>query len=178
MNLRKSAFVPLAVAAFGFASLPLIASADQNRPRHNPGERMEALDTNGDGDISREEVDAVRAERFAATDTDGDGLISAEEFSAAAEAREVQQRAERHAAIFEHLDTDGDGTLSNGELSPQIDHMFSMVDSDEDGVITLAEREATHEAMRARWRDHRGERGERGDRWQRPNAPDATPDDE
>ena len=76
------------------------------------------------------------------------------------------------------FDKDGDGTLSDAELSPQIDRMFSMVDSDEDGVITQAEREAAHDAMRARMRGHRGERGERGDRWQRPHGPDATPGDE
>ena len=45
------------------------------------GQRMnfEQLDTNSDGQISRAELQAQRAERFRAADTDGDGQLSAAE---------------------------------------------------------------------------------------------------
>ena len=173
MNLRKSAFISLAVAAFGIGGLALTASAQQDRPHHMPGERLEALDTNGDGNISREEVDAVGAERFAAADTNGDGAISTEEFAAAADAMEAQRRAERQARMFEHLDKDSDGVLSSEELSMRVDHMFSRVDKDGDGVVTEAEREDARATMRERWGERHGDHGPRGPR---PGADGGTQD--
>lgn len=64
-------------------------------------ERLRAQDANGDGQVTREEMQAGRAAhrseraeaRFSRLDANGDGLISRDEFAAAAEAR--PERAER-----------------------------------------------------------------------------------
>ncbi|MCI4646440.1 MAG: EF-hand domain-containing protein [Hyphomonadaceae bacterium] len=163
MNLRKSAFVSLAVAAFGVSGVTLFAAAERGGAHFfHGGGHFEKLDTDGDGTVTRDEVEAVRVEKFSAADSNGDGTISVEEFTAAAEAREAERRAERHARMFERLDKDSDGTLSAAELTMPVDHMFERVDENGDGVITEAERDAVRERMRERWGERRG--GEHGPR--------------
>lgn len=78
----------------------------QNRPT------FEEMDTDGDGQISKEEMEAGRKDRFAEMDADGDGLVSKDELIAHMSAK----MAERVDEMFERLDTDGDGFLSQEEL--------------------------------------------------------------
>ena len=69
---------------------------------HGPGRHMgffEEFDTNADGKLTQEEVDAVRQERLKKFDANGDGRVSAEEFN------------ERFAKMVRRMDRDGDGDL-------------------------------------------------------------------
>lgn len=97
--------------------------------------RFAAMDQNGDGFVTKEEMEAAhaemrarfeerRTERFAALDADGDGKVSLEEMNQAAEKRAAERGKdglpERHAArmskFFEKADADGDGALTAEEL--------------------------------------------------------------
>ncbi|WP_198431573.1 EF-hand domain-containing protein [Pseudorhodobacter sp. MZDSW-24AT] len=135
-----------------------------------------AIDANGDGKITPEEITAWRAAQAAALDADGDGLISAEEI-AAMHIRAATQRANDHAArMIAQLDTDGDGKLSAAELATRpmaaglSDRMFDRLDTDQDGAISQAELDAAKERMSDR-------RGHRGDRHGGQHRPDQSPRD-
>lgn len=125
------------------------------------GERMdfETLDVDGSGEITLEDMAALRDNRFGELDTDGDGAVSQAEYVAAAAAK----AEERAAAQFERLDADGDGSLSRDVLESRGrgqmgERMLSRLDTDDSGGISAEEFEAAKERM-----SQRGKRGERGD---------------
>ncbi len=105
-----------------------------------PGDRaygleriFERFDADGDGQVTRAEVDAFRTERFEEMDGDGDGVVSLDEMREAA----MAMAAERAEARFADLDADGDGTLVVDELAPEREvDIFARLDDNEDGVIT------------------------------------------
>lgn len=117
-----------------------------------------AYDLNGDGVLSQEERDAMRADREARHDqwvqqwdTNADGTISEEERNAAR--TNIQQRVETtREERFDEADTNGDGFLSFDEFSaipPMVrlaqEHpgapkvIFDGLDTNHDGKVDLAE---------------------------------------
>jgi EF-hand domain pair len=68
------------------------------------------------GGLTEAERTALAEQRFAAADADGNGQISVDEMVAAVEAAMDERRRERITAMFEVLDTDDDGTLTLTEL--------------------------------------------------------------
>ncbi len=119
---------------------------------------FEQLDTNGDGMITLEEVQAKAGNKFAETDTNGDGFLDVEELTAAAE-RERGRMIER---LMEKKDTNGDGMLSQEEMAPRNpERLFERADTNGDGSISLEEWEAAKEHMRGPRGGH-GENGNNG----------------
>lgn len=137
-----------------------IVTAQEGPRRGGPdGERptFEQLDVDGSGEITTEDMEALRANRFAEIDTNGDGSVSAEEFAAHAEDR----AAERAAEMFARLDADGDGMLSRDVLESRGrgdggSRMISRADTDNSGGVSAEEFEAAQERMA----EMRGKRGE------------------
>lgn len=86
----------------------------QAKPMHDSNDMFSALDADGNGELSQQELsnmrEAMAKMRFEAADTDSDGQIDKDEFMAKAE-----ERAER---MFEHMDENGDGTLDADEAQP------------------------------------------------------------
>jgi Ca2+-binding EF-hand superfamily protein len=136
-----------ALAALALTSAAGAALA-QDGAREMP--RFEALDTDGDGRITREELEARADARFAEADADGDGKLTPAELEAAAEKR----RAERIARMVERLDADGDGALDRGELTERrgAGRIFERLDADSDGALTREE----FAALRGMRGAHRG----------------------
>lgn len=142
------------VAAFGIflvsGTLAYVAIAQEGERPHERGERgakmLERVDTNGDGNISLEEVEASKAEKFSSTDLNGDGGITLEEMTASKEARRAERKAERAERAFARLDKNGDGSVTVAEFeardSKRQMNWFEKADTDSDGVVTEAEREA------------------------------------
>jgi len=162
---RMTAFAGAATLVLGSALAAGAMAADgglRHMDRHGHGWHMfggpggmsegmedrlfERLDTDKNGEITREEVAAARQkrdQRLAEMDTDKDGRVSREErrayFAKAIEARRTEafakadtdgdgglgldeykaQAAERASARFARLDRNGDGKLSVEELTPQ-----------------------------------------------------------
>ena len=80
--MKRTTIATASIAAIAALALPMIAIAqpgDGHRGKGHHGQRgnMEAMiaeiDTNGDGDLSKAEIDAHRAARFAEVDAIGDG---------------------------------------------------------------------------------------------------------
>lgn len=126
--------------------LALSASATAQDGRR--GERLQALDTNNDGAITRQEANAKKLQRFGETDTNNDGSITPEEIEAAMERRRAERRAER----FAKTDTDGNGAISQAEFlaSDRGSEIFDRLDSNDDDIISAAEIEAGQAARRGR----------------------------
>lgn len=124
------------------------------------GERMfQRLDTDENGEISRQEIDAAHDALRAAMDSDGDGHISRQERRA--HFRQVQD--ERRQEAFSRLDTDSDGAIGLAEFQARAQEraarQFARLDSDGDGV--LDQKELTTQRFNDRgMREHFG-RGER-----------------
>lgn len=113
----------------------LVASQASAHPDSHRGHRgplpFDAIDTDGDGKISRGEAEAFRAARRAEIDADGDGFVSFEEL----QAQRQQHHQERARARFAALDADGDGKVAVDELPDRHGRLFEHLDRNQDGVI-------------------------------------------
>ncbi|MEM6887063.1 MAG: calcium-binding protein [Pseudomonadota bacterium] len=146
--MNKNLFISLIVGtALVVTSTSLLAR--EQGPREPIS--FEALDTNGDGQITQQEMSATRDARFSDVDTDGDGLLSLEELEAQGAAR-AKTRAER---MMERLDANADGALSSDELAARDrgGKMFERADSNGDGAISKEEFDSARAALRERGRD-------------------------
>ena len=92
--------------------------------RHGGGEMMrtlfDAVDADGDGTVTREEVDSYRASRLAEVDASGDGALSIGEFDTLY--RDFTRS--RMVDMFQDLDADGDGVISAAEMDTRVSRMF------------------------------------------------------
>ena len=153
----KKAITALAGAILIGLALPAIATADHHGGRKGGhADRMAAMDTNGDGAISKAEADAHRAAMFATIDANNDGSVTPAEMQAHHDAKRAEMRAKRQARMMSKLDTNGDGLISAAEFSAAPTPGFDKLDTDKDGVISQAEMTAAQEKMkerRGKWRD-------------------------
>lgn len=144
--------------------------------------RLTAMDADGDGVVSRDEMRAHRQTRaadmrgrmFERMDADSDGSLTRAEYDAAHERmaeRMTQRRAERgdraganrawrgHRGQRAGMRLDRDGQGVNIEQARQrAAEQFARMDADGDGQVTGAEMRAHHEARRA---EHQARRAER-----------------
>ena len=84
-----------ATAALAMTATALIAA---------PGDAKRGPDANGDGVMTRAEVQAQVAERFAKADANGDGTLN------------EADKAARTGQMFDKIDTDKNGTISRAEF--------------------------------------------------------------
>lgn len=146
-----------AVLAFAIPALAEKAVMSDHHKAH-----MEAVDTDGDGKISKAEAEAARDELFKSADADGNGSVNFDEFLVMEEKRRQMKLKRR----FERSDKNGDGTLSSDEIGARRDSHFARMDRDGDGEISEEERKEAHKRMgRHHWRGH-GRHGAEG------NGPD------
>ena len=171
----KTSLMSAALAATMLTGIGAAVAQDasQTPSRHGPGMMADA---NHDGIITREEVISDAERRFAKGDTNGDGVITAEERQAAREAMRQRmrerrsQRAENGDApdrrrdgrrghggrrgapqerMMARVDANGDGQVTLAEARDAALAHFAMVDTNQDGKIDQAEREAMRDRMMA-----------------------------
>ena len=97
---------------------------------------FENFDTNGDGALTQEEIDAFRAGRFAAFDGNGDKVLTLDEY----QALWLDAVRERMVDRFQHLDADGDGKVTGDEFKRPFARMVAHADRNEDGKLDRADR--------------------------------------
>lgn len=107
-----------ATAAAALIATPIWAQSEMSQSH------LEALDTNGDGAVSRDEFDTFAARQFQRLDSNSDGSLSAAELEGSA----------LEDAMSE-LDADGDGTVSRREFGRQMSADFAAADRDGNGMI-------------------------------------------
>lgn len=167
--MKKAAFIAIIVGTASIISAgSVLAKGGPDGPDGHggpggPGMRMsfEEIDTDGNGEISQAEMEAMKGAHFADTDTNGDGVVSLEELTAQA----VKQVAAHAEKMLKMRDANGDGVLSQEELSKphRMGQMFDRFDADENGSISKEEFEAAGKHMRQRGKGHHRP-------WQNPDA--------
>lgn len=154
----KRAVLISGVTAMAIALTAGVAAAKGGHGgKHGPHMNFEQLDSNGDGQVTKEELANAATTRFNAVDTNGDGNLSVDELAAASE----RANQDRIAKMVEKRDENGDGVLSLTEMQPRsdrMDHMFERLDANEDGVISAEE----FEKMKDRRHGKRGGEGKPG----------------
>ena len=107
-----------------------------------PGEmkaRMQKMDANGDGKISRDEASKYKnlAKVFDKIDTNNDGYLSKDELQA--------HRAKKAQGKFKAIDNNQDGRISRAEAdakAPMLAKNFDKLDVNKDGFIDKQEMSA------------------------------------
>lgn len=102
--------------------------------------QFEAADADGDGQVTRAEIESYRAAQVARADTSGDGALSLEEFETVF--RDVTRPGMVDA--FQRLDADGDGQITEAEMQARTDRMMARMDPDGDGVLSLPHGRGQH----------------------------------
>lgn len=121
---------------------------------------LKAADTNGDGIVSAEELQAslsdsdTAAALVSAADSDGDGAMSLQEFSSFATqfdgatgmvliaAQEDSGVSAGLAEMFAKLDSDGDATLTGDEIAQSVASLQEQAAEDEAAAEAEAERQS------------------------------------
>lgn len=125
------------------------------RPQHGAHRGHARLDTDGDGRLSRAEVEAGAnsrgkrgnplVEHFAAIDANRDGYLVRSEIRAWHERQRPQREAEmrkRFDERFAAADLNGDGKLSRVEVDekmPRLSNRFAWMDDNRDGFLSSDE---------------------------------------
>ena len=194
INDRAVPFALLGIGALMMGSAAAMAatgnSATSKSDRGERADRMverfiNAVDQDGDGVLTRAEVEAYAAQRAAALDADGDGRITQEEFEAQRTAwrekhserraerggdrprREIsderreamaERHAERRQAWLERMGADADGSIAVEDFQNHMVERIMAADTAGDGQVTAEELREHGKAMRHAHRDGKRDR--------------------
>jgi Ca2+-binding EF-hand superfamily protein len=100
--------------------------------------RFAKHDKNGDGKLSRDEVSHMPDAMFARLDKNGDGFLTPDEIG------NMAGRGEHGQKLFEEADTNHDGAVTRDEATAEVDRKFARIDTNGDGVISADEAKAAH----------------------------------
>lgn len=145
-----------AVLAAGFAGVAVAQSGGENASaRHG----IFQADADSDGVLTRAEFDASRVAQFARLDTDNNGELTREEMRAQRGDRGRRGHRGHRGGGLTRADANNDGNITREEFLARPTAMFARLDADNDGVIQASER-----PQRPERRAENGERRQRADR--------------
>jgi Ca2+-binding EF-hand superfamily protein len=127
----------LAAALLALAPVTLLAGEGERK-----GDGFSRLDTNKDGVLTRDELEAKGAARIAASfdklDRDKDGMVTQEEMREARTTRMAAFKAQAETR-FREADQNSDGMLSKEETQtgmPRVAERFDKLDQNKDGQLS------------------------------------------
>lgn len=132
-TLQSSRLLAFFLASSAAMAITISAAVAQGA---NPEEMIAQADANGDGDISWDEVMALRAKSFDKLDRNDDGVISADDRPAGFFAARFDDAFKRVEANF---DGDRDGQVTRDEMMGAPAPLFQKGDVNQDGVLTTEE---------------------------------------
>ena len=132
------------VALLGLGAVAGIAHADRGPGgfgHHGRGGGMfahmaERYDTNKDGKVSQEEIDANRADWYGRFDADKDSAMTLKEF----EALWLEANRQRMVREFQRFDKDGDAKLTLDEYKAPLASIVADMDRNGDNVLSKDDR--------------------------------------
>ncbi len=144
-NIKSMKSLPFILAT---GALALAFAGPLSAGEHHSDE-FKAMDTNGDGQVSRAEHSAFTQSAFQRSDADHDGNVTASEWNAACAASNPNEKMDpaATAAQLQLMDTNGDGKISASESDAFGTSLFAKSDKDGDGVITKSEYKAASKAL-------------------------------
>jgi hypothetical protein len=97
---------------------------------------LSTIDTNNDGALSQQEINAAVASRYATFDTNKDGQLSLEAFQALWTdlTRPIAVRA------FQFLDSDGNAAIARDEVDKRFGTLVARFDRNKDGQLSSEDR--------------------------------------
>jgi Ca2+-binding EF-hand superfamily protein len=159
---KKSLIAATAIAALGLVTLAGVSHAGRSshdcegggwgkhaghhgdRGERGPGGHgqmlFEKFDSDGDGRVTRSELDKTRAEKLGSADGNADGQLTLEEF----QVLWLEMARPMMVDRFQDLDEDGDGVVTEAEFGQPLAAMFVYLDRDDDGAITAEELRGKH----------------------------------
>jgi len=138
--------------------VPALGFAADTAPKGERGSHFKKADADGNGTLSRAEVEKSMprlAEKFDQIDTNKDGQLSRDEMKAWKKAHKAGNKADRQAKAaerFKHADANGDGKISRIEAeqnAPRLAKKFDAIDANKDGQLTQDELRAYRESKRS-----------------------------
>lgn len=139
------------ILACGLALVALPCAFAEHTGEHSPDAMFKAMDTSGDGRVSRAEHAASAQKMFADADINHDGIVTLAEMEAVCTKMHADKpmKDEMSAAgMIKQCDQNGDGQVSEAEHTAHADAMFSKMDTDGDGFLSATECSAGHAGMK------------------------------
>jgi Ca2+-binding EF-hand superfamily protein len=96
---------------------------------------MTEVDTDKNGSVTQDEINAFRTAKVAAADVSKDGALSLEEFATAY--NELMRT--RMVDAFQSFDNDGDGSITAAELDTRFNTILAQMDRNGDGTLSTAD---------------------------------------
>lgn len=152
--ISKTAFI--AVIATSFLAAPALAQENSSANTDKTATQM-AVAPNKDVKSKRGPIDLEKFSRMdglKAADTDGDGVLSRAEIEALALKRIVSRAADR---MERRLDINGDGKVTLAEVENQRKKEFAALDRNEDGKIDRGEMRAAKMHHHAKGPHHKSQ---------------------
>ena len=128
----------LVVAAFGFAQDRTQERKKDAKKKFDPAQMLKQFDKNNDGFLEPAELPDRMRERFPRMDANGDGKLSRDELEKVAGRFGQAPSAAPDDALFRLLDKNGDGKLSKEELENAA-KMLEKLDRNKDGMLDREE---------------------------------------
>jgi hypothetical protein len=132
----------------------MLASTAANAQPGPGGMQRPNPDTNGDGAVSRAEAEAAATQMFGRMDRNNDGRLNADDRGGMGGGMGAGGGQGGGGRMMQMLDSNGDGAVTREEFIAAMLQRHARMDSNSDGSVSAAEREAAQGA--------RGARGERG----------------
>ena len=160
-DLTRAAFAERANSVFERMDANRDGTINQADRAARQAERFARIDSNGDGEVSQAEMQAARAKR---------GEARAERGAAGAEGMERRGQRGGHkaghktgggrgmkmwGAVVRQADTNNDGAVTRAEFDSAVQAHFARLDTDDNGTVTAAERQASRAAAKAQWQQRR-----------------------